>query len=178
MKHLSRALGLVLVAFFAVSLMGASSCVQTADKAVGVDPTTGVQTTPVAQSPAGQAVAVAGGVASAALPGTGTLISLGLNVVLGAFAGIMGLLTKKANGQATTAQTALGIANTAISATAAGLQQAVNVLPAPHAATVAKILDVAHDAAGVVGALQDQIQPNLSTAGSHAAAPAPAVAAA
>lgn len=168
MRKVLLCLGLSMLLTFG---MGASSCVQTADKGLGIDPTTGVQVTPVSQSPVGQVVGVAGTVASTALPGAGTLISIGLNGALVLVAGVLGLLTKKANGAATTAQTALGVANVAINATASGLQQAVNVLPADHAATLVKILDVAHDAAGVAGAIQDIIQPNLDTAGQHAVAP-------
>lgn len=174
MKTLRNLAGLILVASLlacSFTLVGISSCEQKADDAVGVskDPTTGkVVQAPIASTPAGKAVAVADTVASVVAPQLAPIIQTGANILLTGVAGVLAWLLKKKTGEATTAQVALGMANTAISATTAGIQQAVNTLPADHAATFAKILDVAHDAAGVVGALQDQIQPDLSTAGTHA----------
>jgi hypothetical protein len=171
---ISRFYAPLLALLIALPMLGASSCEQKAEEAVGVhtDPATGkVTVTPPEQSPAGKAVAVAGAVAETALPGVGTLIHIGLTGLLTIFSGVFGGIALKRSGQLDVAHAALGAATTAIQATASGLQQAVNVLPPEHAATLVKVLDVAHDAAQVAGHLQDALQPNLDTAGQHAAAP-------
>jgi hypothetical protein len=169
-----RALLALLALFVFLPLLGAASCEQKAEQDFGIqtktDPATGKQVVTVDPTggPVGSVVKAAADVASA-IPGPGTLVSIGLNGVLTVLTGIFGLVARKRAGELNTAQTALGAAQTAISATGAALQQAVDVLPAGHAATLNTVLNAVHDAMGVLPALQDALQPNLATAGTHAA---------
>jgi hypothetical protein len=190
-KLFGRVAFVTLAAFLCLGI-GAASCEQSIAHDVGVDSTTVprvdangapvlgkdgkpiVDTTvtqkPISETPAGAAVGVASAVGNTFLPGSGTVISLVGNALLALAAGVFASRAKNANTDKTNLQKGLDIANVAISATASGLQQAVNVMPIPQAATLVKILDVAHDAMGVAGHLQDLIQPNLDTAGQHAPA--------
>ena len=175
MKKLLSVLTLASLCLFV--LPGATSCEQKAEEAVGVntvtDPSTGKATVTVDPSggPVGSVVKTAAGIAATVAPGPGTIASIAANGVLTVLVGIFAAIAKKRAGQLSTSQVALSAANTAINATASGLQAVVNTLPADHAATLVHVIDLAHDAANVAGHLQDLIQPTLQTAGSTTPAP-------